>query len=109
MSRPSARYVPPGFAEGADAGTRTLDPCARPLEGRIAFPGTRTDAASAHDAVTRPMHPDPLARHTGRDHERVRQGTGREAFPDARQALEYGPADRTATNHGAAQSGPPTR
>ncbi|MFV2120092.1 ATP-dependent Clp protease proteolytic subunit [Streptomyces sp. Act-28] len=52
----NARHVLPEFTERTSWGTRTLDPYAKLLEGRIVLLGTPLDATAANDVVAQLVH-----------------------------------------------------
>ncbi|MEV6960630.1 ATP-dependent Clp protease proteolytic subunit [Streptomyces sp. NPDC051207] len=76
-----------------------------PVEGRV------SDLAVQSDELTRvrTRMEELLARHTGRTARQVRQDIERERILDARQALEYGLADRIIPDHRATRPVPGAR
>ncbi|WP_408056971.1 ATP-dependent Clp protease proteolytic subunit [Streptomyces changanensis] len=53
---PTSRHVLPEFTERTAWGTRTLDPYAKLLEGRIVLIGTPLDATTANDVIAQLVH-----------------------------------------------------
>ncbi|MDG9715677.1 ATP-dependent Clp protease proteolytic subunit [Streptomyces sp. DH24] len=96
-------------------GKRYVLPGARMVLRQPALPepveGQASDIAVQADELTRvrARMEEMLARHTGRTPEQVRQDIEREKILDARQALEYGLADRIVPNRRATQSAPGAR
>jgi ATP-dependent Clp protease protease subunit len=96
-------------------GKRYVLPGARMVLRQPALPepveGQASDLAIQADELTRvrTRMEELLARHTGRAPEQVRQDIERDRILDARQALEYGLADRIIPNRRATQSAPGAR